>query len=227
VRYLFIAWILLPWVGMTQGKPGTSDRNSLGMKMVSIPAGSFRMGDHTGDPDEAPVRDVRISRSYRLAATEVTNAQYEQFRSEHRLLRGMHHTSYRDDDPVVFVSWQDALDFCRWLSKKEGKVGTPERPLSDLGRVSYHSYWTRVILTYLKGAETSVSIKEISDATCVRTDDIIVILQELSLIRYYKGQHILALPAKVVEHHLGTCGSAGYPVDPAKLQWTPHLTLSK
>jgi hypothetical protein len=91
-----------------------------------------------------------------------------------------------------------------------------------------------------------VSIKEISDATCVRTDDIIVILQarlvhynhfpvsfiivilqELSLIRYYKGQHILALPPKVIEHHLGTCGSIGYPVDPAKLQWTPHLTLSK
>jgi histone acetyltransferase MYST1 len=119
------------------------------------------------------------------------------------------------------------ISFSYELSKKEGKVGTPERPLSDLGRVSYHSYWTRVILTYLKGAETSVSIKEISDATCVRTDDIIVILQELSLIRYYKGQHILALPAKVVEHHLGTCGSAGYPVDPAKLQWTPHLTLSK
>ena len=75
--------------------------------------------------------------------------------------------------------------------------------------------------------DSAVSIKEISDATCVRTDDIIVILQELSLIRYYKGQHILALPPKVVDHHLSTCGSIGYPVDPAKLQWTPHLTLSK
>ena len=119
------------------------------------------------------------------------------------------------------------ISFSYELSKKEGKVGTPERPLSDLGRVSYHSYWTRVILTYLKGVESSVSIKEVSDATCVRTDDIIVILQELSLIRYYKGQHILALPPKVVDHHLSTCGSIGYPVDPAKLQWTPHLTLSK
>jgi hypothetical protein len=39
------------------------------------------------------------------------------------------------------------------------QVGTPERPLSDLGRVSYHGYWTRELLAILAQHEGTISIK--------------------------------------------------------------------
>lgn len=95
--------------------------NSIGMRMVPIAAGTFEMGSATGEFDERPVHSVTISKPFYMSATEVTNAQFEQFRPEHRALRGKLGFSKSDDEAVVFVSWHDAVAFCRWLSNKEGK----------------------------------------------------------------------------------------------------------
>ena len=96
--------------------------NSVGMKFVRIRPGSFPMGqDKGGDWDEQPVHRVRITQSFGISATEVTNAQYEQFDPKHRELRGKLGFSERDDEAVVFVSWHEAVEFCKWLSKKESK----------------------------------------------------------------------------------------------------------
>jgi formylglycine-generating enzyme required for sulfatase activity len=106
--------------------------NSLGMKLVRIEPGEFVMGNGaappanrdewlTRDADESPAHKVKISRPFLLGAHEVTNAQYEQFDPEHRKLRGRDGVSKADSEPVTFVTWQQAVDFCSWLSKKEGK----------------------------------------------------------------------------------------------------------
>ncbi|MEX0778057.1 MAG: SUMF1/EgtB/PvdO family nonheme iron enzyme [Phycisphaeraceae bacterium] len=94
--------------------------NSLGMRMVPIPRGSFTMGQSVGGEfDERPTHRVALTRGFHLAGTQVTNAQYEQFDPRHRALRGNDGLSSGDDQAVIQVSWADAEAFCRWLSQRE------------------------------------------------------------------------------------------------------------
>lgn len=95
--------------------------NSLGMELVHIERGRYQRGSTSGDFDEKPVHDVTISTPFWISATEVTNAQYEQFDPNHRVMRGKFGLSTEDDDAVIYVSWEEAMAFCAWLSEKEGK----------------------------------------------------------------------------------------------------------
>jgi len=47
------------------------------------------------------------------------------------------------------------------LSKLEQTVGSPEKPLSDLGKLSYQSYWSYVLLGVLSDSKGTVSIQEL------------------------------------------------------------------
>lgn len=93
------------------------------IRMVDIPAGSFYMGgEGTGeDYDELPIHKVNITHPFKMSVTEITNAQFEAFRPEHKALRGKNGLSLEDDEAVVYVSYVDAMAFCEWLSQKEGK----------------------------------------------------------------------------------------------------------
>ncbi|KAL4857957.1 putative MYST-like histone acetyltransferase 1 [Chlorella vulgaris] len=115
------------------------------------------------------------------------------------------------------------IAFSYELSKKEGRVGSPERPLSDLGAVSYRSYWTREILEVLREHKASLSIKDISDKTAIRTDDVVKTLESLSLIKYWKGDHIISVTQKIVEDHCKTIANQkNIEIDLNRLHWTPY-----
>ena len=137
--------------------------NSIGMKLVTIPAGEFRMGGDEPLADalqffsytepkwltrEYPQHKVRITKSFDMGQHEVTLGQFQAFVEETqykldversgRATWGFDKTgklaeanTYRpgspgweigQDHPVVFVSWNDAVAFCEWLSKKEKKT---------------------------------------------------------------------------------------------------------
>jgi len=105
--------------------------NDIGMEFVHIKAGSFKMGaDLSPDyitaekgifiQDEFPVRNVTITRSFEMGKYEVTNAQYEQFDPKHATFRGKAYgISDGGNEAVVYVNWNEAQGFCRWLSLKD------------------------------------------------------------------------------------------------------------
>ncbi len=109
------------------------ETNSIGMKMVLIPAGEFTMGsnDNEDSDNEKPPHRVRITKPFYLGQFHVTVGQYRQFVEQSGytpsvLVAGVSwktaFPSQPDDCPVVNVSWNDAQAFCDWLSKKEGKA---------------------------------------------------------------------------------------------------------
>lgn len=124
----FLLFTIARDLSMQAADPQASNINSLGMKMVLIHPGSFQMGGSVGETklpsdqwDEGPTHSVTISESFYISATEVTNAQYEQFDPDHRRWRGLRDVSLKDDEAVTYVSWKEAMGFCKWLAKKEGR----------------------------------------------------------------------------------------------------------
>ncbi len=93
-----------------------------GMEFVDVPAGCFKMGDTWGDGqgDEKPVHEVCLD-GFRMGKFEVTNAQYRIFKPGHNSGIYDGNSLNNDNQPVVNVSWFDAVEYARWLSKKSGR----------------------------------------------------------------------------------------------------------
>ncbi|MHB8971086.1 MAG: SUMF1/EgtB/PvdO family nonheme iron enzyme [Pirellulaceae bacterium] len=105
------------------------------LEMVRIPAGEFVMGQEDGDSDERPVCRVTIDTPFWMGRYEVSNEQFALFDATHdsRLEHGdflqfspgeRGWTLSRPQQPVVRVSWVEAMAFCQWLSRKTGRQFT-------------------------------------------------------------------------------------------------------
>ena len=108
--------------------------NSIGMKLVLIPKGTFQMGspfEVEGAGNDEEQHQVTISKDYYLGVTEVTQGQYEKVMGtnpsyfQKQVIRKSDSSMY----PVEQVSWEDAVEFCKRLSElpEEKKAGLAYR----------------------------------------------------------------------------------------------------
>ncbi|MCP9265565.1 Histone acetyltransferase [Dirofilaria immitis] len=109
------------------------------------------------------------------------------------------------------------------ISKREGLIGSPEKPLSDLGKLSYRSYWSWALLEVLRTC-SKISITDLSRRTAIHVNDIIETLHSLKLTRYWKGDHVLY----VTQRFLIQCWKTGVAkkprllLRPRLLRWQPR-----
>ncbi len=87
---------------------------------VLVEAGSFSMGSTKGGLDEAPVHEVTITRSFYLAKHEVMFGEYDRFCGATGKSRPNDAHWGRGRRPAIYVSWYDAVEYCIWLSEREG-----------------------------------------------------------------------------------------------------------
>ena len=135
---LLTVLLLSPLTAMHAAEPIT---NSIGMKLVRIEPGTFTMGQD-GPPmedylrqkrfgemhkdidridfDEKPAHRVTITQPFQIGVAEVTVAQFRQFDPQFKMNDPK--SKPANDDAASGVTWDKAMAFCEWLSKKEGKT---------------------------------------------------------------------------------------------------------
>ena len=125
------------------------------------------------------------------------------------------------------------IDFSYLLTRVEEKTGSPEKPLSDMGLVSYRNYWRLVISKYLadilpedKTQKKGMSIRKISDDTGMVPDDVISALEGLRcLVRDpVTGLYAFRVDLAYCRQYVEKWEAKKYvSLNPTALTWTPYV----
>jgi histone acetyltransferase MYST1 len=112
------------------------------------------------------------------------------------------------------------------LTKKEEKVGSPEKPMSDLGQQAFKPYWASTIVDYLlhQSHESALSIMDMSKKTSIISEDIVFTLNQLGILKIISGVYFIAAEKGLLQGLAKKYPIKEPRVDPTKLHWTPYLT---
>ncbi|MGB5579841.1 MAG: SUMF1/EgtB/PvdO family nonheme iron enzyme [Woeseia sp.] len=135
----------------------TTVSNTQGQVLRRVEPGSFTMGasrSQQGRRANEVLVPVTITKPYYIGTKEVSNTEYLRFRSNHDSGADIHASLAGNNNPVANVSWDDAVEYCNWLSLQEGLTPAYEKrfekwvavqPTPDGYRLPTEAEWTWAI----------------------------------------------------------------------------------
>jgi formylglycine-generating enzyme required for sulfatase activity len=94
-----------------------------GQTLRLVEGGTFTMGSSRSEQGRRAnevIVPVKLTRSFLIGIKEVTNREFAQFRENHDSGADVHPSMAGDNNPVANVTWSDAVQYCNWLSAREG-----------------------------------------------------------------------------------------------------------
>ncbi len=130
-----------------------NETTAAGQTMRRVEPATFTMGASRAEPGRRAnevIVPVTITRAFLIGTHEVTNKQFAAFRPNHDSGADVHPSLAADDNPVANVRWEDAVQYCNWLSKQEGRTPAyrqefdkwvPIYPIPDGYRLPTEAEW--------------------------------------------------------------------------------------
>ena len=107
------------------------------------------------------------------------------------------------------------------LTKLEQTTGSPEKPLSDLGKISYRSYWAYVIGKCFE-ANQDITMQDIQNQTGIKYDDVLSTLHSMNLLKSWKGQYVISIKQAFLDEQKKQARRIRL-CNPNSLKWTPPV----
>ena len=132
-------------------------KSPAGQTLRRVEPATFSMGAsraEVGRRANEVIRPVTITRPFLISIHEVTNKEFAEYRANHDSGTSIHPSLGADNNPVANVSWADAVQYCNWLSQREGRtpayraefgVWVPVYPLTDGYRLPTEAEWALAI----------------------------------------------------------------------------------
>ena len=98
-------------------------RSQIGYLLRLVPPGTFPMGSERREQGRRPnegLRSVTLQRPFYIGVQPVSNGEFRRFRAAHASGYIDRQSIDLDSQPVTQVSWDDAAEFCNWLSEQDG-----------------------------------------------------------------------------------------------------------